>query len=263
MELRGYEVVVETVVAGELRIELLGPRNPYGLLDRPEMEARFERDEYLPYWATLWPAALILADEVARWPRGPVPEGEAGERGPAAEAGGRVIAHPELSMSAGVRPENVDVLELGCGLGLVGLVAAARGYRVGVADWDDDALEFVRASARRNDLPEPATLRLDWRQEYPELRPGRIVAADVLYEARNLQPVAAFVRAHLRRDGFALIADANRSTADAFPEAARGCGLEVAVRAATRADARGRVFELRHGGTPTGGGAQGTPLRAE
>jgi hypothetical protein len=89
------------------------------------------------------------------------------------------------------------------------------------------------------------TLRLDWRRAYPELRPARILAADVLYEARNLQPVAEFVREHLAPQGLALITDANRCTADPFADVARACGLTVRTHPVERPGARGRTFELR------------------
>jgi len=61
----------------------------------------FEREEFLPYWADLWPSAIELAHVVARWDL-------AGRR----------------------------VLELGCGLALPGIAAALRGGRVTVSAID-------------------------------------------------------------------------------------------------------------------------------
>ena len=75
----------------------------------------FEREEFLPYWADLWPSAIELAHVVARWDL-------AGRR----------------------------VLELGCGLALPGIAAALRGARVTVSDWAPDALGFARSNAERN-----------------------------------------------------------------------------------------------------------------
>jgi 2-polyprenyl-3-methyl-5-hydroxy-6-metoxy-1,4-benzoquinol methylase len=173
----------------------------------------------------LWPAALVLAEVVAGWPVADV-------------------ADPP------------SVLELGCGLGLVGLVAASRGYRVTISDYDEDALAFAQANAAINHLPPPAARIIDWRQTYADLRPDRILAADVLYEARNLQPIAEFVRRHLQADGFALVSDANRSTADAFERTARTSGLAVTVAPAEGLpDEQGipihaRIYHLRQGGAP-------------
>src|SRR5262249_48349651 len=65
-----------------------------------------------PYWAHLWSGALVLA--------------------------------------AAVPEDPGSVVELGCGLGLPGLVAARRGARVTFVDRAPAALAFVRASAALN-----------------------------------------------------------------------------------------------------------------
>jgi predicted nicotinamide N-methyase len=198
-QFRGYAVKVERVTIGEQIYELLAPADVDRLLDDPAVESRFRRTEYMPYWATLWPAALVLADEVAQWP---------------------VIAPDD---------EPPHVLELGCGLGLVGLVASIHGYRVTATDYDQDALAFVEENARRNRVPMPAVRALDWCETFTDLRPERILAADVLYEARNLRPVAEFIRRHLAPAGFALVSDPCRATADGFAEVAGVCGLVAEV----------------------------------
>jgi SAM-dependent methyltransferase len=220
---RGYAVHIERVTAGERTYELLVPAKPENLLDEPRVEARFAEDEYMPYWAALWPGALLLADVVGRWPRPPTDQ------------------------------EPPTVLELGCGLGLVGIVAAERGYRVTVADYDEDALAFAIENAWRNGLPLPDARYVDWRQSYPLLHVDRILAADVLYEARNLQPVAEFIRRHLRPGGFALVSDANRSTANPFEQIARQHGLAVTVTPMEKTEAAGRP--------EPSGGAKAVPIR--
>jgi predicted nicotinamide N-methyase len=217
----GRAARVERVTAGARTYELLVPADCEALLTDPQVEARFARDEYMPYWATLWPGALLLADVVAAWDRPP----------------------------AGNEPPTV--LELGCGLGLVGLVALDRGWCVIMSDYDEEALAFAAENARRNALPVPVTRYIDWRQAYPDLGVDRIVAGDVLYEARNLEPVAEFIRRHLRPDGFALVSDANRSTADPFARVAGEHGLSVTVTPAQRLAApggvpiSGRIYHVR------------------
>ncbi|MBU0638205.1 MAG: hypothetical protein KKB50_05010, partial [Planctomycetes bacterium] len=68
---------------------------------------------------------------------------------------------------------------------------------------------------------------------------------------RNLRPLAEFVYNHLRPDGFALIGDPNRTTADAFDTIARHCDLTVELLAVEGADQDakqavcGRLFRLR------------------
>ena len=86
----------------------------------------------------------------------------------------------------------VRVVELGCGLGLPALVAAARGADVTAVDWAEDAVRLLRENAERNGL-ELAVERTDWRAPL-----GRsfdlALAADVLYEQRNVEPVLERLR---------------------------------------------------------------------
>ena len=137
-------------VAG-VRIDLLRPASPEALID----EAAFDHDEFLPYWAELWPAALALAG-----------------------------ALPDV--------DGLRVVELGCGLGVVSLVAAAHGADVTATDWSVDAVELLRRNAARNGLTVHAEVR-DWREPWPE-RFDLALAADVLYERRNVVPVLERLR---------------------------------------------------------------------
>jgi predicted nicotinamide N-methyase len=139
------------VRVGEVELSLLRPVSPDALLD----EDAFARDEFLPYWAELWPAATALA-----------------------------VALPDV---AGLR-----VVELGCGLGLPSLVAAARGADVTASDWAEDAVELLRENAARNGLALRAEVR-DWREPWPE-RFDVVIAADVLYERRNVEPLLERLR---------------------------------------------------------------------
>ena len=106
---------------GEVELSLLRPVSPEALID----EEAFADDEFLPYWAELWPAATALA-----------------------------AALPDV---AGLR-----VVELGCGLGVPSLVAAARGADVIATDWASEAVELLRANAERNGVALRCEVR-DWR----------------------------------------------------------------------------------------------------
>ncbi|HEY3961786.1 MAG TPA: methyltransferase domain-containing protein [Gaiellaceae bacterium] len=132
-------------IAG-VELTLVRPAAPDALID----EEAFAEDEFLPYWAELWPAALALAD-----------------------------ALPDV---AGLR-----VVELGCGLGVPSLVAAAGGAEVTAVDWAEDAVELLRRNAAANGL-ELRAERRDWREPWGE-RFDIVMAADVLYEERNVEPV--------------------------------------------------------------------------
>src|SRR4051794_41804299 len=55
------DLVEETIALGARELSVLRPRDPEALLD----EEAFEHEEYLPYWAELWPSGLWLARHVA------------------------------------------------------------------------------------------------------------------------------------------------------------------------------------------------------
>jgi predicted nicotinamide N-methyase len=140
------------VLAGGVELALLRPAVPEDLID----EEAFDADEFLPYWAELWPAATALAAAL-----------------PGTLAGVRVV-------------------ELGCGLGVPSLVAAARGADVTALDWAEDAVSLLEQNAARNGLALTAAVH-DWREPLGA-RFDLAIAADVLYERRNVEPVLERLR---------------------------------------------------------------------
>jgi len=142
------ELIEDTIEVAGRRLRLRRPPDPEALLD----EEAFEHEEFLPYWAELWPSGIALAEAVAaRQVRG------------------------------------LRVLELGCGLGLPSLVAAGEGADVLATDWAPDAVALLRANAAANDL----RLRIEivsWEEPDRIVREAPfdlVLAADVLYERRN------------------------------------------------------------------------------
>ena len=139
----------------------------------------------MPYWAELWPSGIALARHVVEMPL----------------RGSRV-------------------LELGCGLGLPSLAAALAGAEALATDWAPEALELLRSNATANGLRVETAL-LDWRNGAPPGPPFDLVlAADVLYEVRNAEPLLALLDDTVAALGEAVVADPGRKGADAFFEAA-------------------------------------------
>src|SRR5665213_1108787 len=104
----GY--VEETVELAGHALTLLRPASADELID----EEAFDDEEFLPYWAELWPSGVALASAVSAL---------------------------ELRGS--------QVIELGAGLGLPSLAAALGGADVLATDWADDAVELLRLNAWR------------------------------------------------------------------------------------------------------------------
>ena len=173
----------ERLVVGDVELDLLRPESAEALID----EDAFADDEFLPYWAELWPAARALAS-----------------------------ALPEVT---GLR-----VVELGCGLGVPSLVAAARGAEVTATDWAADAIELLRTNAARNGLELRAEVR-DWREPW-DARFDLALAADVLYERRNVAPLLERLRELAPR---ALVGLAGRAYEAEFLRNA-GVAVEIAPR---------------------------------
>ena len=111
----------------------------------------------------------------------------------------------------------VRVLELGCGLGLPSLAAALGGAEVLATDWAEDAVALLRRNAERNGVRLRAEV-VRW--DDPELllreAPWALVlGADLLYEARNADQLAALLP---RLGGELLLAEPGRPYARSFLE---------------------------------------------
>ncbi len=185
---RRFDVVDDAVVIGGRRFQLLHPRSADDLI----VEADFERDGRIPYWAEIWPSAVRLAEHL--W----------------AEQG------------AGRR-----CLELGCGAGLSSLAAAAAGYDVLATDYYQEALEFVELNAAQASI-HLATRHVDWR-DWP-LDMGcfdRVIGADILYEKPYAELIADVIAQTLSSCGIATVTDPARKAAEQFPARCEERGLAV------------------------------------
>lgn len=166
------------------------------LLSHPVIRSAFAADEYLPYWADLWPASRMLAKAILREPW------------PAAEGG-----------------RGLEVLEIGCGLGLPGIAALAVGLPVIFSDYDATALRFAAANARANGFERFRLLQMDWRWPPADLRVPVVLASDLIYELRNVQPLVNLIHHVLLPDGQCLLTDQDRVPSLALREALTARGL--------------------------------------
>lgn len=170
------DLVEDAVRVGPYVLNVLRPRDADALID----EARFDQDEFMPYWAELWPSGVTLAREVVE-----------------------------------VDLRGKRTVELGCGLAIPSLVAALGGATALATDWSPEAVRLAGENAARNGLA-LETAHVDWTQ--PEALVARgpfdlVLCADVLYEPRN---VDALLELLPRLADEVLLGEPGRQTAGRF-----------------------------------------------
>jgi predicted nicotinamide N-methyase len=205
---RRYRTVTREMRFGDLAFPFTRVENPDVVLDQVAAEEdRLERvsgkrtdaDQlHLPYWAELWDSAVGMGMHLAESP----------------------------ARVAGLR-----VLDLGCGQGLSGVVAAGLGATVLFADLEPPALLF----AALNSAPwhgRVRTRRLNWQKDCLDERFDLILGADILYERKQWDFLEPFWRRHLAPGGTVLLGEPGRQTGDLFVDwiAARGWTLETIVQ---------------------------------
>lgn len=170
----------EWVIEGHV-FQLILPATPDAFLEDAEVHAAFDRDDYMPYWAYVWPASLKMVATILRtdWP---------------CEA---------------------EVLELGAGIGLAGLAGLARGLKVTFSDYEPKAVDLCLFNARRAGHSNAEGLVLDWRQP-PDKQFPLIWGCELLYEDRNHEPLLSLTQRMLAPGGTAWFADGGRAKAERF-----------------------------------------------
>lgn len=181
----GYAARCETIDVGTERVALWGVDDLERYVDRDAL-LRADDPAEPPYWAHCWSGAHVLA--------------------------------------ARVPPRAGRVLEVGCGLGLPGLVATRRGAHVVFADRVAAPLAFVRASLHANGL-EAGLVVADvaaapWRGRFDV-----VLAAEVLYDRAVFARLATALRDALAPSGRVLLADGHRIDTAPFYESAAAVGL--------------------------------------
>ena len=186
------------VTLGHVGLHILCPVDPEAIIDdwlvATDGDASPRHDSVeptVPYWVNVWPASVALGRRLVK-----------------------------------LRLGGCRVLELGAGVGIAGIAAAHAGARVLLTDNQPSALAVAAQNAARNHLAVRTRL-LDW------CTPGwaepfdLVIAADVLYERRLVEPLAALLPALVGRNGRAVIADPGRPCLSAFRDALEPNGLHV------------------------------------
>jgi predicted nicotinamide N-methyase len=170
------DVVEATVRLAGRTVRMLCPRDGDAVLD--ELLAEDDPDEdRLPFWAQMWPSGTALANAIAS-------RSLAGRR----------------------------VLDLGCGLGVAAVTAALAGATVLAVDRSPEAISFAAVNAARNGVRlQTMVAAFETPQRLLHEPPWDLVlAADVLYEQRNVPVLVWLLPRLVAADGEVWLADPGR-----------------------------------------------------
>lgn len=136
----------------------------------------------LPFWGKIWEASILMAAYLAAQP-----------------------------VVTGRR-----ILEIGSGMGVSGLFAAACGHEVTLSDYKEDIIRFIRANALLNNLDNVSIIELDWNRPPPEERYDWIIGSEVVYHRATYDGLVRFLRDALKPEGTIFLAKSTELPASGF-----------------------------------------------
>ena len=179
--IREYPIIEQEVQLKRSFIKVAVVADSETLIDQAAHEDDF------PYWAEVWPSAIGLANFIET-PNAPIL--------------GR------------------NVLEIGCGLGLTGIVACRQKRKVIFTDWKIDPLFFAHHNTSLNHCDDLARfIQMDWKSlcfapktyKFP-----LILGSDVIYEKKNWPPILKLISNLLTDTGEIILSEPNRESTSTF-----------------------------------------------
>ncbi|MBW1798273.1 MAG: methyltransferase domain-containing protein [Deltaproteobacteria bacterium] len=173
-----YETDTADLVIKGRRFTFLVPKSIDRFVDPGDVFHDF------PLWSKIWEASIVLSEYLA---------------------------------GISVEPEK-RFLEIGCGMGLVGIIASAFGHRVTMTEYNPDALNYARANAGTNPLADshPEIIELDWNRPRLEGLFDYIVGSEVIYKKKDFEPILRLFNRYLKPEGEIILAEGLRKTSLEF-----------------------------------------------
>ena len=131
-----------------------------------------------------------------------------------------------------------QVLELGAGVGLPGLVAHSVGATVRQTDYQANALALTQWNAQQNGIDRIETFLADWRAWRHPQRYDLMLGADILYDASLHFYLEAIFRRNLAPGGRLWLADPGRPQALDFAVQLEAHGWHIEIQTLTVAALR-------------------------
>lgn len=177
-------------------VEVIRPIDIETLLD----QSADDPEQNLPYWAEIWPSGIALAAAIA--------------------------ANP-------ARVAGLPVLELGSGVGITAAIALEAGAMLTTTDYAPESNTLTRLTCQRYTGRQPHTRQVNWRSPDADLlqedgsRWPVVLAADVLYEERDIEPVLDVFARVLAPGGLLWLAEPGRRPSRLAVERAAERGWNV------------------------------------
>jgi predicted nicotinamide N-methyase len=191
-----YETRKEKINIGGIEISLLRIVNVDELYSNLVSKGETHedvKDERIPYWADLWPSAIGLSEHLVK----------------------------SVPVSKGM-----SVHEMGCGLGLPGIVAGRLGAKVLFTDYLDEALDFAKQNGDLNNTDECHFHKMDWRTPDPGLQADILLASDVAYERKTFDFLSVAFKTLTKPGGKIIVSEPNRLYAQDFFESLKYQGFD-------------------------------------
>lgn len=171
-----HETEIFPVKIGQMELRFLKPKSIDPYIDPDDVMQGF------PMWAKLWEASAVLVQQMADLPV----------------------------------DQKRSILELGSGLGVAGITAAAMGHDVTLTEYDSNAVDYLQANAAMNNCDRAVVRRLDWFQPDLEGNFDLIIGSELVYQEEAVDTLGHIFERYLKPDGKIILAEKVRPTGAVF-----------------------------------------------
>jgi len=175
LENKTYELELLPLKINNKSIELWTVKRWQGAVEA-EYENEADYVHTFPLWIKVWEASIVLSEH----------------------------------LSQGIIQKDAEVLELGAGMGLTGLVLGAIGYNVTMTDYNEDVLALLKKNVNHNKLENVYVKKLNWFQPDTEETYDTILGSELIYKKELIEPLLNLLQKYLKPDGTIFIAHDTR-----------------------------------------------------
>lgn len=183
-----YELEQTPISINGKRLELYRVKNIEPIINDLANKGE-ECISHFPFWVKVWESSIVLAAHLIN-----------------------------MDIESGK-----EILEIGAGMGVVGLFLGLLRHRVTITDYNDDALELLRMNVKHNQLDNVSVRKLDW--NFPDLT-GKfdiICGSELVYNNKHTKPIIRLFKDYLKTDGTIFMShDIERMSMISFIETVSG-----------------------------------------